>query len=111
MTAAFNLNVLSVLRRELGADIDDDGFEHVAVWDADNAWIEMRLRARHAQSIRILDLEVAFADGEHLRTEISAKFTRDRVAAELTAAGMRLQRWWTDPGGDYALSVAVRQPG
>lgn len=66
----------------------------------------MRLRARRALTVRVLDLEVDFADGEDLRTEISAKFTRDRVVQELTAAGLELLRWETDSEGDYALSVS-----
>lgn len=70
-------------------------------------WIEMRLRSRCAQVVRILDLEIGFSEGEQIRTEISAKFRRSRVAAELQAAGLRLERWWTDARGDYALSLSV----
>ena len=108
VTGEFNRNVLHVLRRELGADVDPDAFDHVALWNAEQEWIEMRLRARGAQTVRVLDLDVAFADGEDLRTEISAKFRRERVAAELASAGLRLQRWETDAQGDYALSLARR---
>lgn len=106
-TAEFNRNVLHVLRRELGADVDPEAFDHVAVWDADNEWIEMRLRSVRDQVVRVLDLEVRFARGEELRTEVSAKFRRDRVETELGQAGLRLQRWWTDPAGDYAVSLSV----
>jgi L-histidine N-alpha-methyltransferase len=110
VTAAFNLNVLHVVNRELGADIDADAFEHLAVWDADEQWIEMRLRSTREQVVRVptLDLEVTFADGEQMRTEISAKFTRERVADELGAAGMRLAGWFTDEPGDFAVSLATR---
>jgi L-histidine N-alpha-methyltransferase len=108
VTAEFNRNVLHVLCRQLGADVDPDAFDHVAVWNDEQEWIEMRLRARGAQTVRVLDLEVAFADGEDLRTEISAKFRRERVAAELAQAGLRLQRWETDAQGDYALCLARR---
>ena len=85
VTAAFNKNVLAVLNRELDADFDPDAFEHVAAWDARNEWIEMRLRSLRDQTVRIaaLDLEVSFAEGEEVRTEISAKFREDGVAAEL----------------------------
>ncbi len=109
VTAEFNLNVLSVLNRTLHADFDPGLFDHVAVWDADEEWIEMRLRSRQDQVVRIrdLDLEVSFARGEELRTEISAKFRRDKVKSELAAAGYRLVRWWTDPVGDFAVSLAV----
>jgi len=96
VTAAFNRNVLHVLRHRLGADVDPDAFDHVAVWDPEQEWIEMRLRARRSPTVRLLDLEVDFADGEELRTEISAKFTRARVAHELAVAGLELLRWETD---------------
>jgi len=110
VTARFNLNVLAVINRELAADFDLGGFQHVAVWDAEREWIEMRLRSRRDQVVRIgaLDLDVPFAAGEELRTEISAKFTRARVERECQAAGLRLLRWWTDPAGDYALSLLGR---
>jgi len=110
VTARFNLNVLAVINRELDADFDLGGFEHVAVWDAEQEWIEMRLRSRRDQVVRIgaLDLDVPFTAGEELRTEISAKFTRARVERECQAAGLRLLRWWTDPAGDYALSLLGR---
>jgi L-histidine N-alpha-methyltransferase len=109
VTAAFNRNVLRVLDRELGADADPDAFDHVALWNADDEWIEMRLRARTALDVHItaLDLIVSFRAGEDLRTEISAKFRRDGVERELADAGLALQRWWTDPAGDVALALAT----
>ncbi|MCE7079472.1 L-histidine N(alpha)-methyltransferase [Streptomyces sp. ST2-7A] len=107
VTAEFNRNVLHVLVRELGAELDPDGFDHVAVWNDAEERIEMRLRARGEQTVRVLDLEVTFADGEELLTETSAKFRREGVERELTAAGLYLRSWWTDPDGDYALSLAV----
>ena len=108
VTAEFNLNVLRVLNRELGADFELDGYEHVALFDARHEWVEMRLRARHAQHVTIpaLDLTVAFERGEELRTEISAKFTRARVEGDLAAAGMRLVDWHTDADELFALSLA-----
>jgi L-histidine N-alpha-methyltransferase len=109
VTAEFNKNVLLVLNRELGADFDADRFQHRALWDADREWIEMRLRSTADQRVRVaaLDLEITFERGEELRTEISAKFRREGVAAELAAAGLRLERWWTDPAGDFALSLST----
>jgi L-histidine N-alpha-methyltransferase len=109
VTAAFNRNVLHVVDRELGADFDPDAFEHVAVWDAEQEWVEMRLRARAAQTVHVppLDLTVEFAAGEDLRTEVSAKFRRERVEAELAAAGLRVTEWWTDPDGDFGVSLSV----
>ena len=108
VTAEFNRNVLHVLARELGADVDPDAFAHVAVWDAEQEWIEMRLRSLRPQVVRVLDLEIAFEQGEDLRTEISAKFRRPGVELELGAAGLQLSHWWTDPDGDYALSLALK---
>lgn len=110
VTAEFNKNVLRVIDRELDADLDPDAFDHVAVWDPDERWIEMRLRARHAHQARVgaLDLDVPFAAGEEVRTEISAKLDRPRVEAELAAAGFALRHWWTDEAGDFALSLSVR---
>jgi L-histidine Nalpha-methyltransferase len=111
VTAEFNRNVLRVINRALGADFAPERFDHVARWDPAEAWIEMRLRARGAQQVRIadLDLTVGFADGEDLRTEISAKFTPERVERELSGAGFALQRWWTDPAGDFGVSLATRR--
>ncbi|MGW3568733.1 L-histidine N(alpha)-methyltransferase [Streptomyces sp. NPDC000941] len=110
VTAEFNKNVLAVLDRELGADFDPADFDHVALWDAEHEWIEMRLRARGAITAKIpaLDLAVHLAAGEEIRTEVSAKFRRERVRAELTAAGLQPRRWWTDGEGRFALSLAVR---
>jgi L-histidine N-alpha-methyltransferase len=109
VTAEFDRNVLLVLNRELKADFDAEAFEHVAVWDAGNEWIEMRLRSVRDQEVNVaeLDLGVPFAAGEEMRTEISAKFRRDGVERELATAGLRLTHWWTDPAGDVGLSLAV----
>ena len=108
VTAEFNRNVLRVLNRELSADFDPDSFTHVARFDADAEWIEMRLRADGAQTVAIrdLDLTVHFADGEEMRTEISAKFRRAGVERELATAGLEVAEWWTDPAGDFALSLS-----
>ncbi|MGX1885092.1 L-histidine N(alpha)-methyltransferase [Streptomyces sp. NPDC055287] len=109
VTAAFNKNVLSVIDRELGADFDPDDFDHVAVWDRGHEWIEMRLRARTALTVKIreLDIAVAFEAGEEIRTEISAKFRREGVRRELAGAGLDLREWWTDGDERFALSLAV----
>ncbi|MFF8503920.1 L-histidine N(alpha)-methyltransferase [Streptomyces anulatus] len=109
VTAAFNKNVLNVVNRELGADFPLDEFDHLAVWNPRDRWIEMRLRARRALSVKIreLDLVVPFEAGEELRTEVSAKFRREDVREELADAGMRLTQWWTDSAGRFALSLAT----
>ncbi|MEU3512208.1 L-histidine N(alpha)-methyltransferase [Streptomyces longwoodensis] len=109
VTAAFNKNVLAVVDRELGADFDLDAFDHVALWDAAQEWIEMRLRSRTAQTVKVpaLGLAVDFAAGEELRTEVSAKFRQEGVRAELAEAGLELARWWTDAEGRFALSLST----
>ncbi|MER6179696.1 L-histidine N(alpha)-methyltransferase [Streptomyces sp. NPDC001652] len=109
VTAAFNKNVLTVVDRELGADFDPGAFDHVALWDAENEWIEMRLRSRTAQTVKIpaLDLAIDFAAGEELHTEVSAKFRKEGVRAELSAAGLELAHWWTDEQGRFALSLST----
>ncbi|MEU1708583.1 L-histidine N(alpha)-methyltransferase [Streptomyces sp. NPDC005706] len=109
VTAAFNKNVLTVVNRELGADFEPDAFEHVAVWDREQEWIEMRLRSRTAQTVKVpaLDLAVDFAAGEEMRTEVSAKFRREGIAAELAATGLELTHWWTDAEDRFALSLSV----
>ena len=108
VTAEFNKNILHVLNRELDADYDPDEFENVAFFDRDNEWIEMRLRARAEQVIAIpgAGLEVEVAAGEEIRTEISAKFTPERIARELDAAGFELARFFTDRL--FGLSLARR---
>jgi L-histidine N-alpha-methyltransferase len=109
VTARFNKNVLTVVNRELGADFEPAAFDHVALWDAGHEWIEMRLRSRAEQTVKIpaLGLAVDFAPGEELRTEVSAKFRKDGVSAELAAAGMELTHWWTDAQGRFALSLST----
>ncbi|MEU8116717.1 L-histidine N(alpha)-methyltransferase [Micromonospora sp. NPDC048947] len=106
VTAEFNRNVLHVINRELGADFDPAAFEHVAVWDPDHEWIEMRLRATRPMSVRVLGLTVDFAAGEELRTEVSAKFHREGVAAELATAGFAATEFWTDPDALFGVTLA-----
>ena len=109
VTAEFNRNVLRVLNRELHADFDVDAFEHVAFFDRQHEWIEMRLRAtrRMTATIGDLDLRVEFAPREELRTEISAKFTPVRLAGDLAAAGLTLEQMLTDDDGLFALSLST----
>jgi L-histidine N-alpha-methyltransferase len=111
VTAEFNLNVLRVINRELGADFDLEAFDHVAFFDTEREWIEMRLRSRRRQrvTVRDLGLTVDFNAREELRTEISAKFTRERLQADLAAAGLELRAWMTDPDDLFALSLAGRR--
>jgi L-histidine N-alpha-methyltransferase len=108
VTAEFNRNVLRVLNRELGADFEPENFDHIALFDAEHEWIEMRLRARseHTTLVRDLDLPVHFAAGEEMRTEISAKFTAQRLESDLSAAELELVRWFTDPEELFALTLS-----
>ncbi|MGH9154310.1 MAG: L-histidine N(alpha)-methyltransferase [Acidimicrobiales bacterium] len=112
VTAAFNTNVLAVINRELGGDFDLDQFDHVARWDPDRAWMQMSVRSRCAQKVTVpgAGLSIELAAGEEIDTEISAKFTRSVVEAELAAAGFTLIRWWTDPAGDFAVSLSSVSP-
>jgi len=109
VTAEFNKNVLAVLNAGLGADFDLDAFEHVVAWDADTEWIEMRLRSCLPQTVRLpaVGLIVDFADGEEMRTEVSAKFRWEGVSAELATAGFAMRSWWTDAAGQFGLSLSV----
>jgi L-histidine N-alpha-methyltransferase len=99
--------VLRVLNRQLGADFAVEAFSHVAVWDAENEWIEMHLRADRAMSVLVpeIGLDVQFAEGEELSTEVSAKFRREGIEAELDKAGFSLGAWWTDSQDRFALSL------
>ena len=111
VTAEFNRNVLRVVNRELGGDFRPERFAHVARFDPDEEWIEMWLRATDAQRVTIgdLDLTVDYAAGEAMRTEISAKFRREGVDAELGDADLAMARWWTDAGGDFAVSLSFKE--
>jgi L-histidine N-alpha-methyltransferase len=102
--------VLAVVNRELDANFDLAAFEHVAKWNADEERIEMWLRASSPQRVHIaaLGLTVDFAAGEEMLTEVSCKFRPDGVEAELAAAGLRRMHWWTDPAGDFGLSLSTK---
>ena len=109
VTAAFNKNVLAVLNARLGANFDLSSFDHVALWDPAQEWIEMRLRSDERQIVTLpaIGLTVPFAEGEEMRTEVSAKFRPDGVAAELAAAGFTMEHWWTDTGAQFGLSLSA----
>jgi L-histidine N-alpha-methyltransferase len=111
VTAEFNRNVLRVLNRETGADFDVEAFEHLAPFDEENGWIEMRLISQREQVVRLPALErrVHFQEGEVLRTEVSCKFRPEQVEAELATAGLGLSAWWTDVAGDFALSLSFKR--
>ena len=108
VTADFNRNVLHVLNRQLGADFDPERFLHVALWNEDEQWIEMRLRATEALEVSLAGagIIVRFEEGEDLLTEISAKFTPERVERELTDAGFVIEGMWGADDGEFLLSLA-----
>ena len=108
VTAAFNLNLLAVLNATLGADFDLDAYEHVAVFDEVGSWIEMRLRVRRDQHVRIAGagIELDLAAGEAIRTEISTKFTPERIREELERAGLAFEALYTDHERLFSVSAA-----
>ena len=108
VTAEFNKNVLQVLNRELGADFDLACFEHLARYDRAEERMDIRLRSLAEQTVTLdeLELTVDFAAGEEMRTEISTKFTRERLQAVYARAGLEMCGWFTDAAGDYALTLA-----
>ena len=108
VTAQFNKNVLHVLNTQLGGDFDPELFSHVAIWNEDEQWIEMRLRAREATDVTLREagISVHFDRGEDLLTEISAKFTPERVEEELRAAGFVVDGMWGADEGEFLLTLA-----
>ncbi len=110
VTAEFNRNILRVLNARLGADFDPEAFEHVAFYDRANAWIEMRLRSARPQRVRVpaAGLDLAFAAGEEIRTEISCKYTRTSFDSLLPGTGLAPDRWYTDPENLFALALLSR---
>jgi L-histidine Nalpha-methyltransferase len=111
VTAEFNKNVLAVLNDRLGCNFDLDSFEHVAFWDEENLWMDIRLRslARQVIDISALGMQVAFDRGEEMRTEISTKFAREGLTGIYAESGLEMAGWWTDPEGLFALSLARRR--
>jgi L-histidine N-alpha-methyltransferase len=110
ITAEFNLNLLRVMNRELGADFDVGEFEHRAFYNEQETRIEMHLVSSRSQTVRLdtIDLVTEFERGESIRTELSHKYTRDSVEELLGAGGLRLAAWETDSAGRFALALARR---
>jgi L-histidine Nalpha-methyltransferase len=108
VTAAFNKNVLHVLNEQLGGNFDPELFNHVALWNEVEQWIEMRLRAREEMDVTLADagISVRFAEGEDLLTEISAKFTPERIEEELGNAGFVVDGMWGANEGEFLLTLA-----
>lgn len=108
VTARFVTNALAVLNRELGADFDLGAFSYVPFWDPHMERMDLRLRTEMPQRVSIpgADLSIDLASGEEIRVEISTKFRPEGVRAELAAAGFEVTDTWTDPAGDFALTLA-----
>ncbi|MGP3968391.1 L-histidine N(alpha)-methyltransferase [Streptomyces sp. 6N223] len=112
VTAAFNRNVLAVINRELGADFRPAAFDHHAVWNDRDERVEMRLRARSAQTVTVpaVSLTADFRRGEELRTEFSVKFRRGPLTRELAEAGFAVHTWWTSRPDPFGLLLATPAP-
>jgi len=111
VTAAFNLNILHRLNRELGADFDTGCFRHRARWNRVKSRIEMHLESTRDQCVNIpaAQLSVQFAAFETIHTENSYKFTRNTLCALLADAGFTIEQTWTDPRQWYSLTLAGLQ--
>lgn len=109
VTAAFNRNLLDVLNRELDGDLDPEDFEHVALWNAQLERVEMWLQARVPVTahFRRMDFTWMLPAGGRLLTETSAKFRVEGLHEELHRAGLDPTHTWTDPGGDYSVTLAT----
>ena len=110
VAAAFALNLLLVLNRELEGDFRLEDFEYVSSYDREHEWIDMRLRAKRELVAHLgkIDLDVHFAKGEELRTEVSSKFTRERMESTLERSGLKLEAWHTDPNNWFGLALAAK---
>jgi L-histidine Nalpha-methyltransferase len=108
VSAEFSRNLLSVLNAGVGADFNLDAFDHVVMWHGEAECVAMFLQSRISQVVRLseIDLSVDFPAGERIRMSISAKFRRDGIQTELESAGFSPRHWWTDPHGQYALSLS-----
>lgn len=113
VTAAFTMNLVTMLQRELDAEIETSALRHAARWEPDGARIEIGLEAVRPTVLRFptLNLELALQPGEQIRTEVSSKFTREMLIDRLAAAGLSLRAWHTDPDGLFAVAVASRPTG
>jgi L-histidine N-alpha-methyltransferase len=105
VTAAFNLNILNVINNRLDANFNTEEFEHVAFYDTDNNWIEMRLRALCDTRVDIAgcDLSLVFREGEEIKTEISCKYTRESFEETVLKSGLKVTNWYTDDEKLFAL--------
>jgi dimethylhistidine N-methyltransferase len=109
VTAAFNLNLLTRINRELGADFDLSAFRHKAIWNADERRIEMHLESLKDQTVRVAGRTVRFASGETIHTENSAKFTVEAFAKLAAKAGWTLEASWLSADPAFAVVSLIAQ--
>jgi L-histidine Nalpha-methyltransferase len=112
VTEAFVRNALTAVNAELEATFDQRRFVYEARWDPEQQWMDIGARASQAHTVSIprLDLDVAFEEGEWLRVEISSKFRREQFELDAGRAGLRVESWWTDHAGDFAVALAIADP-
>ena len=110
LTETFILNCLRVVNTSLGADFDPDAYSYVPFWDPRMERMDLRLRAEMPQHVTIPGAGLSFdlACGEEIRVEISTKFRPAGIRTELGEAGLEARQMWTDPNGDFALTLAER---
>lgn len=105
VTAAFNLNLLRRINRELGGTFDLDGFRHRAIWNEEQSRIEMHLESLREQTVEVAGRRYDFAKGETIHTENSHKYTVESFGEMARAAGFRQERVWTDPQGRFSVHL------
>src|SRR5947207_3649917 len=110
VTAEFNRNILRVMNARLRADFDPGLFDHVAFYDPERCWIEMRLRARAGCRVHVpaAEVDLVLGAGAEIRTEISCKYTRPALEGMLAGTGLAVDGWWTDPEPPFALAPLRR---
>jgi dimethylhistidine N-methyltransferase len=107
VTAAFNLNLLARINRELGADFNLAAFEHKAFFDSANTRIEMHLVSRVCQTVHVGGATISFVEGESIRTEYSYKYSKEAFRGLADAAGLDVRQVWTDPGDLFSVQYLV----
>ncbi|MFT6670137.1 MAG: dimethylhistidine N-methyltransferase, partial [Afipia broomeae] len=107
VTGQFNLNVLARINRELGANLDLDGFKHRAIYNRERHRIEMHLISRKPQTVRVLDHTATFRTGETIHTESSYKYSIDRFTDLARSSGWTPRASWTDPDGMFSVHALV----
>jgi L-histidine N-alpha-methyltransferase len=112
VTEAFVRNALTAVNRELDAMFDQRRFVYAARWDPDHEWMDIGFRAGQAHEVSIgrLGIELTFDVDEPLRVEISSKFRREPFELEAARAGLRVESWWTDAAGDFAVALVFPDP-